>query len=67
MRAKKTVYGSMKRGGKIYANGGVNGNDKRKALQSQLMIARDPKTSYATEEQRQKDISMLEARLKSLG
>lgn len=67
MRAKKTVYGSMKRGGKIYANGGVNGDDKRKSLQSQLMIARDPKTSYASEEQRQKDIASIQAKIKALG
>ena len=57
----------MKRGGKIYANGGINGDDKRKALQAQLMIARDPKTNYGSDQDRQKDIAMLQAKLKALG
>lgn len=54
------------KGGKLYAMGGVNGSDKKKALQGQLAIARDPKTNYANEEARQKDIAMLQAKLKSL-
>ena len=73
MRAKKkTVYGSMKKGGKLYQMGGVNGDparkaERRKALMNQLRIANDPKTNYGSEEARKKDVATIQARIKALG
>ena len=55
----------FKYGGKMYGEGGMNG-DTEKSLRSQLSIAMDPRTSYASEQAREKDISMLQAKLKSL-
>mgnify|MGYP003131957722 FL=1 len=69
---KKTVYGSMKKGGKLYKMGGVNSDptkkaERRKALMNQLRIANDPKTNYGSEEARAKDVATIQARIKALG
>jgi hypothetical protein len=73
MKAKKTVYGSMKKGGKLYKMGGKVNNDptrkaeRRKALLNELRIANDPKTNYGSEEARAKDVATIQARIKALG
>jgi hypothetical protein len=41
--------------------------ERRKALQNELRIARDPKTNYGSEEAREKDIASIQARLRDLG
>ena len=62
----------MKKGGKLYKMGGVNGDparkaERRKALMNQLRIANDPKTNYGSEEARAKDVATIQARIKALG
>ena len=56
---------------KKYAMGGSNDPkriaERRKALQNELRIAQDPKTNYASEEQRKQDIASIQARLRNLG
>ena len=56
---------------KKYAAGGSNDpariKERRKALQNELRIARDPKTNYGSEKAREKDIASIQARLRALG
>ncbi len=40
---------------------------RRKSLLSQLSIANDPKTNYASEKAREDDIRAIKARIKDLG
>ncbi len=69
---KKTIYGAMKKGGKLYQMGGVNNDptkkaERRKALMNQLRIANDPKTNYGSEQARAKDVATIKAKIKALG
>ena len=69
---KKTIYGAMKKGGKLYQMGGVNNAptkkaERRKALMNQLRIANDPKTNYGSEEARAKDVATIQSKIKALG
>ena len=61
----------LKKGGKLYEEGGVNDPtrkaERRKALMNELRIAQDPKTNYGSQEAREKDIATIQAKIKALG
>jgi|11BtaG_2_1085332.scaffolds.fasta_scaffold09579_7 ABC-type Fe3+-citrate transport system substrate-binding protein len=59
---------NMAQGGKVYKYGGVNSDpksDKIKLLKQQLSAAKTSR--YATEEDRLKDIAMIERKIRDLG